>query len=291
MADCPQCEEGLPPWLATFADLMSLLMCFFVLLLSFATIDAIRFKRMADSMKDAFGVQQESPATEIVRGVSVIKTEWSPSASDPSIVNEIRQQTTDTKKEYLEMRDGRSQYELSEQQIMHEARGIIEKDLAEQYEELKQSLLDELEEGVVAIEKEGNRIKIRIREKGSFPSGSARLDPGFYDVLERIAKVLSAKPGQIVVAGHTDNVPINTGRFRSNWELSSARAVTVLHGLLRDSTMDPNRVLVQGFADTRPIASNDTPEDRAQNRRVELILLRGEEPGMADLEDVLRATE
>jgi chemotaxis protein MotB len=291
MADCPKCEAGLPPWLATFADLMSLLMCFFVLLLSFASIDAIRFKRMADSMKDAFGVQQESPATDIVRGVSVIKTEWSPSAAEPSIVNEIHQQTTDTRKEYLEMRDGQSQYELTEQQIMREAREIIEKDLAEQFEELKSSLHEELEEGLVVIEKEGQRIKIRIREKGSFPSGSARLDPGFYDVLERISKVLSAKPGQVVVAGHTDNVPINTGRFRSNWELSSARAVTVLHGLLRDTTMHPSRVLVQGFADTRPIASNDTAEDRAQNRRVELVLLRGDEQGTADLEDLLRASQ
>ncbi len=291
MADCPKCEAGLPPWLATFADLMSLLMCFFVLLLSFATIDAIRFKRMADSMKDAFGVQQEMPATDIVRGVSVIKTEWSPSAGDPAIINEIRQQTSDTRQEYLEMNDGLSLHELSEQQIMQEARAIIEKDLAEQYEELRSSLADELEEGLVVIEKEGQRIKIRIREKGSFDSGSARLDPEFYDVLERISNVLSAKPGQIVVAGHTDNVPINTGRFRSNWELSSARAVTVLHGLLRDQTMDPARVLVQGFADTRPIAPNDTAADRAQNRRVELVLLRGDEQEMVDLEDVLRATQ
>lgn len=291
MDDCPKCEEGLPPWLATFADLMSLLMCFFVLLLSFATIDAIRFKRMADSMKDAFGVQQEAPAAEIVRGVSVIKTEWSPSVSDPAIVNEIRQQTTETKKEFLELNDGVSRHELDEQRIMQEAKEIIERDLAEQFEELKESLAEELEEGLVEVEKEGQRIKIRIREKGSFPSGSARLDPEFYDVLERISRVLSAKPGQIVVAGHTDDVPINTGRFRSNWELSSARAVTVLHGLLRDSTMDPARLLVQGFADTRPLAPNDSAANRALNRRVELVLLRGEDVETLDLEDMLRATE
>ena len=82
---CPPCEDGLPAYLATFADLMSLLMCFFVLLLSFATIDAVRFKKMAESMKDAFGVQREIPAAEIVKGVSVIKQEWSPSISEPSV--------------------------------------------------------------------------------------------------------------------------------------------------------------------------------------------------------------
>ena len=291
MSECPKCEPGLAPRMATFADLMALLMCFFVLLLSFATIDAIRFKRMAESMKDAFGVQQETPANEIVRGVSVIKSEWSPSVSDPSIINEMRQETTDTRKEFLELHDGTSRHELDERRIMQEARNIIERDLSEQYEELKASLAVELDEGLVEIEKVDQRIKIRIREKGSFASGSARLDPGFYDVLERISRVLSAKPGQIVVAGHTDDVPINTGRFRSNWELSSARAVTVLHGLLRDSTMDPDRLQVQGLADTRPLAPNDTAEARAKNRRVELILLRGVDAGTLDLEDVIRAAE
>ena len=103
--DCPKCEEGLPPWLATFADLMSLLMCFFVLLLSFATVDAVRFKKMAESMKDAFGVQRQIPANEIVMGVSVIKQEWSPSVSEQSVITEIRQETSQVQKEHLKMND------------------------------------------------------------------------------------------------------------------------------------------------------------------------------------------
>ncbi|MGB5742058.1 MAG: flagellar motor protein MotB, partial [Sedimenticolaceae bacterium] len=104
--DCPKCEDGLPPWMATFADLMSLLMCFFVLLLSFATIDAVRFKKMAESMKDAFGVQREIPANEIVKGISVIKQEWSPTLGEPSVITEIRQETSDVEKEHLKMKDG-----------------------------------------------------------------------------------------------------------------------------------------------------------------------------------------
>ena len=96
--DCPKCEDGLPPWMATFADLMSLLMCFFVLLLSFATIDAVRFKKMAESMKDAFGVQREIPANEIVMGVSVIKQEWSPTVAEQSVITEIRQETSEARK-------------------------------------------------------------------------------------------------------------------------------------------------------------------------------------------------
>jgi len=276
MADkCPPCEEGLPAYLGTFADLMSLLMCFFVLLLSFAQIDAVRFKKMAESMKDAFGVQREIPATEIVKGVSVIKQEWSPSISDPSVVAEIHQETSDVEKENLKMKDGESDAEISQQQALRLAEQVIEKELQEQYAELQEALKEQIDKGLISLEKEDKKIIIRIQEKGSFGSGSARLDPGFYKVLDRISEVLATRPGRILVAGHTDNIPIRTGRFRSNWELSSARAVTVLHALLRNPKLDEKRVVVQGFADTRPVESNKTPQGRAKNRRVELIIQRG----------------
>jgi chemotaxis protein MotB len=128
---------------------------------------------------------------------------------------------------------------------------------------------------MVTVEKEDTKIILRIREKGSFRSGSASLDPGFYEVMDRISAVLQDTPGDIVVAGHTDNVPIRTGRFRSNWELSSARAVTVVHAMFRNKNIDPGRVLIEGWAETRPVAPNDSPENRALNRRVELVVRRG----------------
>jgi chemotaxis protein MotB len=271
--DCPKCEPGLPPWLATFADLMSLLMCFFVLLLSFAEVDAIRFKKMAESFKDAFGVQMEIPANEIVKGVSVIKQEWSPSIAEPSVITEIRQETSDVQKEHLELPEG----QLSEQQAMELAEQTLEKQMAERAAALQEALAEEIDEGMLTVEREAAKITLRIREKGSFSSGSARLDDGFYEVMDRISMVLQDTPGDIVVAGHTDNVPIHTGRFRSNWELSSARAVTVVHALLRNKHIDPARVLIEGWADTRPIAPNDTPENRALNRRVELLIRRGKD--------------
>ena len=90
----------------------------------------------------------------------------------------------------------------------------------------------------------------------------------------------------MIVAGHTDNIPISTKRFRSNWELSSARAVTVVHALLRDPGVDATRVLVEGHADSQPLAPNDTPENRARNRRVELILIRGEDVDQGDVLDI-----
>jgi len=268
MADeCPKCEEGLPAWLATFADLMSLLMCFFVLLLSFATIDAIRFKKMADSMKDAFGVQREVPANEIVMGTSVIMTEFSPTTTpEPSPIDEVRQKTTDIEKQHLDVKEA-----------METAAEQIQKEIEQQAEELRQVLDKEIREGLVDVETEDGRIIIRIEEKGSFASGSDRLDPGFYSVMDRISEAVVNSPGQVIVAGHTDDVPISTERFRSNWELSSARAVTVLHALLQNPAVDPHRVRVEGRADSVPLVPNDSPENRAKNRRVELIIERSNE--------------
>ncbi|MCW8891646.1 MAG: MotB family protein, partial [Sedimenticola sp.] len=261
----------------TFADLMSLLMCFFVLLLSFAEMDAIRFKKMADSMKDAFGVQREIPANEIVMGTSVIKQEFSPSTiPEPSLINEIRQQTTDVEKRNLDVPDsGGTDAADAAAAAAAAALEKLMQEVAEQAESIRDAMQLEIEEDLVSVETEQAKIIIRINEKGSFPSGSAKLNDDFYGVMVRLSEAVAKTPGKVVVAGHTDNIPISTRRFRSNWELSSARAVTVVHALLDDPNIDPNRVTVEGHADSRPLAPNDTRENRALNRRVELVIERG----------------
>ncbi len=357
--DCPKCEEGLPPWLATFADLMSLLMCFFVLLLSFAEVDATRFKKMAESMKDAFGVQREKPVLDVVMGTSVIMQEFSPSTSaETSLINEMRQPTTDEEKEKLDVPDQKKSEDTAKdmqalqakieqlrkklaemEKVIQEQREELEKtdpkklaELEKAMQELKQelektetdqkkelkdikkeqteqealeasarktkeeiekeandlkaTLKKEIEQGLVTVETAESKIIIRIQEKGSFPSGSADFNPGFLDVIDRISDALVNFPGRVIVAGHTDDVPIYTSRFRSNWELSSARAVTVVHALLMNPGVSPDRVLVEGHADSNSLVPNDSPENRAKNRRVELILVRGEEPGKREVMDV-----
>lgn len=268
--DCPKCEAGLPPWLATFADLMSLLMCFFVLLLSFAEIDAIRFKKMAESMKDAFGVQREVPAAEVVMGTSVIMQEFSPSTiPEPSIIDEVKQQTTEIEKQHLEVPDSVAEA------VVEAEKEKLQQEVGRQAEEIREALKLEIEESLVSVETEQAKIIIRINEKGSFPSGSAKLNEDFYGVMVRISEAVARTPGNVVVAGHTDDVPISTNRFRSNWELSSARAVTVVHALLDDPNVDPKRIAVEGHADSAPLVPNDSAENRAINRRVELIIQRG----------------
>ena len=302
--ECPKCPAGLPRWLSTFADLMSLLMCFFVLLLSFATIDAIKFKKMSESMKDAFGVQREVPAAEIVMGVSVIKREFSPTIAEETVIEKVKQQTTETRREYLEIQNKKNQEnekeeqkdkendkdktaeDLEKEELKKQLQQKLEVEAKEQVEELQVALDQEIESGQVTVEREGTKVIIRIQEKGSFKSGSASLDPEFYEVMDKITAVLQDKSGKIVVAGHTDNIPIRTGRFRSNWELSSARAVTVLHSMLRNPNIDEKRVLVEGHADTKPLVENDSAENRSKNRRVELVVIKGDAADIESIESV-----
>ena len=291
MADeCPKCDAGLPAWLATFADLMSLLMCFFVLLLSFAEIDAVRFKKMAEAMKDAFGVQREIPATEIVKGTSVIMQEYSPGKPDPTPIQEIRQITSELEREHLDVEEQsqKSQEQLDIDAAKAAMQAKLEQEVEQQAQELKEMLDQEIDEGLLEIERESTKIIIRIQEKGSFPSGRATLNPEFFQVIAKITDVIANTPGKIIVAGHTDNIPISTARFRSNWELSSARAVTVVHAMLSDASLDENRFLIQGFADSRPLVPNDSRENRALNRRVELIIQRGED---VDSGETIQAAE
>ncbi|MBW9273226.1 MAG: flagellar motor protein MotB [Candidatus Thiodiazotropha sp. (ex. Lucinisca nassula)] len=293
MADeCPKCPDGLPPWLATFADLMSLLMCFFVLLLSFAEIDAARFKKMAESMKDAFGVQREIPVMDVVKGTSVVMQEFSPGKPEPTPIEELRQQTTDVEQDFLQSEDQRSEAEDQQDLDIDMAKAAmqaqIEEEVKEQAEELQEMLDGEISEGLLDVETEDTKIIIRIQEKGSFPSGRATLNPDFFEVISKITDVIANTPGKIIVAGHTDNIPISTRRFRSNWELSSARAVTVVHAMLSNAAIDEGRFLIQGYADSQPLVVNDTSENRATNRRVELVIQRGDDE---DSGEVIKASE
>lgn len=296
--NCPKCVEGLPAWMGTFADLMSLLMCFFVLLLSMATMDANRFKKMAESLNDAFGVQRQVIAYEIVKGTTVVAQHFSPAAGDPTILDEVRQQTTDSEREFLgkdseqESEESKQEQAKKQQEIEAKAQIVTEyveateqkindaKDLAE---EVKEFMVEEIEQNMVSVETDLARVIIRIHENGSFPSGSAEFNPDFLPIMDKITAVVNGSVGTVTVAGHTDNIPIKAGLYRSNWELSAARAVTVAQTLLNDGTVDETRIVIEGHADTVPLTDNETPENRAMNRRVEIILIQGEMP--QDLND------
>lgn len=258
----PKCPACPPAWLATFADLMSLLMCFFVLLLSFSEMDALKFKQLAGSMAQAFGVQRDIKTKTIPKGTSIIAKEFSPGRPSPTALKVMRQHTTDDRKNNLDFNDGAG-------------KGGTEKEKIEKrLEKLKKSLADQIGKGSIEVTGDNKRTVIRIREKGSFSSGSARLRPGFEPIIRKITDALIDLKGRIRVSGHTDNIPIATFRFKSNWELSSARAVSILNAILRIKKIPNKRFVIQGHADTEPLVPNTTPQNRAINRRVEIIVIK-----------------
>ncbi|TVP88930.1 MAG: type VI secretion system protein TssL [Pseudomonadaceae bacterium] len=259
-------KKGPAAWVVTFADLMSLLMCFFVLLLSFSEIDAMKFKQIAGSLQAAFGVQRDVPAVDIPMGTSPIFDNFSPGVPEPTPIDEVRQTTTDQQPQLDTLRE---QLEaVIEQNIDLAIREQVNAASDSLAELLEQEVLD----GKVSVLSDRKRVIIRVEERGSFPSGSADMTIEFEDMLLKISDVLARIPGEITVEGHTDDIPISTARFRSNWDLSAARASSVANALLHTGAVQPDRLRVQGYAETRPRASNDFPDTRSLNRRVEIII-------------------
>ncbi len=267
----PEVRNGSPPWLITFADLMVLLMCFFVLMLSFSEMDAEKFKIMSGSLTEAFGVQAEVTATDAPKGTSLDATEFSPAIPEPTADNEVRQHTVDSDLNTLDLG---LELRLRELKAQEDA-------AASQAQELRAVFQQDIDEGRLLIRQEGSNVVIQLLEKDSFPSGSAALEAGSSATLARIGVLVAGMTGAITVSGHTDNVPIrNGGAYRSNWELSAARAASVGHELLA-AGLDPARLMVSGHADTQPRVANDTPANRASNRRVDITFANGRDrPGV-----------
>ena len=248
MSDAAEEEAapGAPMWMATFADMMSLLMCFFVLLLSFSEMDAQKYKLVAGSMKNAFGVQQDRLFLEDPTGA------LTPQEIDPNQITSALEQTAE---------------EMMMEQI-EELVAETERDVAK----LEESLESEINGGQLDLESGFRSITIRIKEQGSFGSGSADMQDSFGPVMAKLRDVLKDVQGKISVEGHSDNRDINTVEFPSNWSLSSARALSVAHALMDEGIVEDDRFIIVGYADTKPFQSNATADGRSANRRVEIVI-------------------
>lgn len=272
---CP--PAGSPAWMATFADLMSLLMCFFVLLLSFSEMDVLKFKQLAGSMREAFGVQNQIKVEDIPKGTSIIAQEFSPGRPEPTPLNEVRQMTINNDLNSLDVRsrEGEAQVE-DELKGLEELRRQQEEQAQQEAVAVAQALAAEIGEGSIEVETDGTRIIIRVKEQGSFDSGSAELKFQYIPVIAKIRDLLLDISGKVAIEGHTDNIPYSGRRFESNWDLSAARALAVAHELFADRRIDQSRFNITGYADTRALAPNSTPELRARNRRVEIVIQKGD---------------
>ena len=225
---------GAPRWMVTFADLMALLFALFVLLLSFSDIDSESFKKNAGPINEAFNAKP----TALPEGPPSPTASLRLDLEAPPEEGGPEQSPTQTKASLLS--------------------------------QLRLALAEEIARKQVELVITDNLVVIRFPSNFTFTSGAEGLTDAILPTIDSISRVLARTPGKILIAGHTDDTPISTARFRSNWDLSSARAVSVVHRLLANKRIDPTRVTTQGFAEHRPLASNETPEKRAKNRRVEI---------------------
>lgn len=289
---CP--PPGLPMYMATFADLMALLMCFFVLLLAFSEMDVLKFKQIAGSMKMAFGVQNKIEVDDIPKGTSVIALEFRPGRPEPTPIETLQQQTMEITQQVIEFQAGdedsaggrkeqrddmvggesasnAEQISDAEEAAQQAAQEKTNKEVKKLAEQLEQQILD----GAIELESLGQQIIIRIRENGSFASGSSFLQPRFKPIVQRIGLLLNDVPGEITVTGHTDDIQVSNELHTNNWDLSAQRAVSVATEMLKAQGFDRTRLVVVGHADTKPLAPNDTEANRRRNRRVEISIMQG----------------
>ncbi|MDT0595776.1 flagellar motor protein MotB [Glaciecola petra] len=292
--ECPKCPpEGLPAWMGTFADLMSLLMCFFVLLLSFSEMDVKKFKQIAGSMKFAFGVQNKIELKDIPKGTSVVALEFRPGKPDPTPIETVQQVTQDITKPMLNFQEGEDDSAGGRQKQQGSFRGgqspqtanqtaaaaaaaANQEQIEENKKKIEELLQKEIKDGAVDVENLGQQIIIRVRENGSFSAGSAFLQPQFVPLIRKLGEILNDMPGKVEITGHSDNVQVSNELYRSNWDLSAQRAVAVAEELRRARGFDETRMRVIGKAATQPMTEEDTAAARAKNRRVEIAILQGE---------------
>ena len=372
--ECPKCPPvGAPAWMATFADMATLLMAFFVLILSFAEFNVPKFKQISGSLKNAFGVQRVIPVVEQPKGTTILSLNFSPSPS-PSVTDNMQQQTTDIEQPDIEKQqktkddDGKEgeaeknaedlAKELQEAiargdievevlgenvvvnftpteaeqknlpQLLQETLNALEKakaaagksetdvlfgglegeltklaaaateaaskqagggasdgkgdgsegdskaaerEAAKAEEELKIALSEQIDKGLLNVEREGEKVIVTVGSAGSFPSGSATLTPEARDIMKKIADASEDSKGVVTVSGHTDNVPlVFGGRYRDNWDLAAARSASVVQELSNSGKINESNLQAISYGESRPVDSNDTVEGRAKNRRIEI---------------------
>ena len=245
-------------WIVTFADLMSLLLTFFILLLSFSETDVAKYEAMAFALSAAFGVSSSSP------GGSIIFAEQPDIPPPPA----TKDDQSDLEKEFEDFDE--SDIEMLEEPVPQVETKQIDPNIDKLTETLVDALAAEISSDSLTVSYDADKVVVRFSDSASFPSGSEQLKDAMFPIIEKIEDVLANCDGEVTVSGYTDNLPVNSSRFRSNWDLSAARAVSVVHQLILNNKIDVNRVSAAGHAETNPLAPNDTPENRAKNRRVEI---------------------
>ena len=351
--ECEPCVKGSPAWMATFADMATLLMAFFVLILSFAHVNVPKYKEVSGSMRSRFGVQVLVPIVEAPTADNIVATQYRQQATEPTAANVLEEQRSreeQPQEEELDTDDGVGESQTNAREIEELLRdeiaegrvevsvedgtvviealeqneltldtGKISQDTIlllskisdiqsdtdslvrvegaqfvssgqsnidqsefggasqrseDQLEQIRSNLSEEITQGLAEVFRDGESVIIRLTDQSGFESGSANLRADFTSLLDSVGDSLAGASGLIQIEGHTDNVAMSFGnRYRNNWDLSSARAASVADYLQDGGSIAPGSMVIKGFADTRPIASNETATGRSENRRIEVVVL------------------
>ena len=249
--------KGAPAWQATFADLMNLLLCFFVMLFSMSTMDAQKFELLAASFNQTFSIFSAG-ATAIGDGFLISNGVSQLNELDDYINSTGKSAEGDTIPEDL-----KAAVEMMEQAKLEES-----EELAENIEE---ALEEKKLENEIDIEFTSQYVQLTLNGALLFDSGSTQLKEEALPVLNQVGIILQQYgTGTIEIEGHTDNVPMSGSKYSNNDELSNGRALSVFYYLEENTTLNPANIKHSGMGEYVPVADNSTPEGRAQNRRVEI---------------------
>jgi chemotaxis protein MotB len=250
-------------WAIPYGDLITLLLAFFVVMYAMSSVNEGKYRVLSDSLVAAFN---GSPKT--LEPIQVGEQQMGPGAE--LAINIARQPMVET-----QSRRTIAPIAMAGAQMPMPADAAGQRaELAGVADEVEQSMSDLIDRELVTVRRHGKWVEVEIKTDILFPSGVATLSPQAEGILQQLAATLKPFPNSIRVEGHTDNRPISTSAFPSNWELSAARAASVVH-LFTRAGMDPARLAVIGLGENRPAQSNATAEGRNANRRVLLVILGG----------------
>jgi len=239
-------------WLVSYADFITLMFAFFVVMFASAQADKGRTKQISESvtraLEDGAGAKMRAVVTQILGG-----------------------SVEDTGKGSAAMKGPGGSRLDSQKPVADVTPQTAE--LLPSLEYLNAQLKHEVEAGQMQISLQTRGLVVSLRQTAFFPSGEDAIAPATYPSLEKVANAIGKLPNPVRLEGHTDSIPIHTAKFRSNWELSAARAIAVLELLNTRFQVSRERLAIGGYAETAPVASNESEEGRARNRRVDIVIL------------------
>ncbi|SEQ17401.1 chemotaxis protein MotB [Ectothiorhodospira magna] len=250
-------------WAIPYADLMTLLLAFFVVMYAISSLNEGKYRILSSSLVEAFRSTPRS--IDPIQTGELTRSPLSSVVETPPITSPIEMAHMSRSLEEI----------LVDMDLEGLSLAIV--GINALADEIEMAMAPLIEAGMIEVERDRLWIEVQINTSILFASGSAELSPDAVPIMQQLAAILSQFPARVHVEGHTDNVPISTPIYPSNWELSSGRAATVVNLFARNG-VNPEQMAAIGFGEYRPKADNDTPEGRMKNRRVNIVVLAGQRP-------------